>query len=456
MGSHYLDEDRLNCSIAAIATALGPGAIGIVRISGLDAIEVGSRVFEPRIKLTNAPSHTIHIGRVCGERNTPIDTVLASVMRAPNTFTGENSIEFNTHGGPVQTEAVLRACIEAGALPALPGEFTFRRFMNGKIDLTQAESVADLIEAKTALASSVALRHHDGALRVSVEHLLTALISLRALCEASIDFVEEGIPELQRSEMLHTMSEAGDSIVKLTASFQVGRRLREGAQVVLTGPPNVGKSSLFNAILKSERAIVTSIPGTTRDALTELIDIYGVPVVLADTAGIRESQDVVEAEGVRRSLIHIQEADLVVQIKDRCSDVSEPHHAGNHLIVLNKVDELSDTARAEFVREHAGVALVSAKTGEGVAELCQQIRDVLMEHMWAGEEIVITRRRHFDCLQRCQEGLARAELGLAGAEPLECVAAELRGATAALEELTGKVYDETILNRIFGEFCIGK
>ena len=300
MASSYLDSDRLQQTIVAIATAPGPGAIGIVRLSGARAVKIGAAIFSHPSRITNSLTHTAHVGMVVSKVGERLDQVLALVMHAPNSYTGENSVEFQTHGGAVQSERVLQACIEAGALPALAGEFTFRAFYNGKMDLTQAEAVTDLIGARTEAAARVALQSSGGMLRNRLESIRDDLVTLRARCEASIDFVDDDIPQNEAPVIVRMIQSAQARLQELIDTYGLGKLLREGARVVLVGPPNVGKSSLFNAILNNDRAIVTDVPGTTRDALTEEIDLGGIPVILADTAGLREGGDEIEREGMKR------------------------------------------------------------------------------------------------------------------------------------------------------------
>lgn len=463
MGASYLDSARLKRSIAAIATAPGTGAISIVRISGDDAVDVGRSTFSRPDVLAHAPSHTLHHGKVVSGDGSIIDDVLVAIMRAPHSYTGENVIEFQTHGGSVQAEAVLRAVLEAGALPALPGEFTFRAFASGRIDLTQAESVADIIAAGTALAARVALQHSDGMLRHELDDLRDALVALRARMEASIDFVDEDIPALEMPLVLRELAKVASRVDGLLDSYHVGRLIRSGARVVISGPPNVGKSSIFNALLRSDRAIVTEIPGTTRDALTEAVDIGGLPVVLADTAGMRVSDDRIEREGVKRSEYYRERADLVIEVREAASGSTAPGIAPaesgktrRSLHVLNKVDLLERAESARLAAEYPGVIQVSARTGLGIGLLSERIYECLVLEHWREGSLTITRERQYYGLERCRDALGKAVEVLHANAPLEVVAIELRSACAAMEELTGKIYDEDVLNRIFGEFCIGK
>jgi len=497
MGASYLDEDRLRRSITAIATAAGRGAIGIVRVSGRDAIQIAARVFSRPGRLTAADSHTMTLGKIRHPDGSTIDEVIAAVMRAPNSYTGDDSVEFQCHGGHVPTNGVLQACLEAGALPALPGEFTFRGFINGRIDLTQAEAVADLINSSTASAARTALEHSDGVLRKELEHVRQGLVDLRARCEATIDFVDDDIPDAEHPKLVGAMESIGSQLDRLCDSYMAGRLLRDGARVVLIGQPNVGKSSLFNAILETERAIVTEIPGTTRDAVTEWVDIEGMPVILADTAGMRDSSDLIESEGVRRSEQMRDVADLILEVVDLTVPVgpvdsfagasSERAPSGANsdrtlvgansertlvgakseqalvgaksertLTVLNKADLVAADRIPAEAMHNGSVCVVSATTGRGIKELCRRIADRLGQSWLSSREVTVTKSRHFDGLCACRESLQAARSALDADEPLEVVSLELRTACTAIDELVGRVFDEQVINRIFSEFCIGK
>lgn len=453
MSASYLDEARLARSIAAIATAPGAGAIGIVRISGAEALEIAARVFSRPQALTDSPSMSMLLGRVSSAGDTPVDQVLAAVMRAPHTYTGEDTVEFQAHGGRVQVEGVLAAVLAAGALPALPGEFTLRAFLNGRMDLVQAESVADLIAAPTAAASRNALAAYGGMLHERLIELSDRLTRLRARFEAGIDFVDDDIPDLEL-EVIRPELELMSGMTKdLAASYGVGRLLREGARVVICGPPNSGKSSLFNSILKTNRSIVTDVPGTTRDVVTELVDVGGMPVILTDTAGLRNTVDPIEGEGIRRARELVESADLVLSVVDVTSMDEEPNLPVQRMTVLNKSDLIKDSQRS---KSDNGTVLVSALTGSGIQKLCEQISKRLGSTHLQASEAAVTRDRQHRALRQCSEHLDSAMHGLANSEPPEVVALELREAAQSIDELVGKVYDEEVLERIFADFCIGK
>lgn len=454
MSASYLDEARLSKSIAAIATASGPGAIGIVRISGADALAIASRVFSRPEAILNAASMSLVLGRVVTKAHLPVDQVLAAVMRGPHTYTGEDSVELQAHGGRVQVEEVLAAVLDAGAWPALPGEFTLRAFLNGRLDLVQAESVADLIAAPTAAASRNALDAYGGELHSRLLELSERLTKLRARFEAGIDFVDDDIPALELEVIRPEIESLVETAGRLASTYQVGRLLREGAKVVICGPPNAGKSSIFNSILRMNRSIVTDIPGTTRDAITELVDIRGVPVILTDTAGLRISSDPIEADGIRRSRELAGAADLVLSVVDSTLMLEEPGLPENRITVFNKSDLLNGAGERQAIE--AGTLRVSALTGDGIDELCGLISERLGSTILGSSESAVTRARQHKALLSCVAELEIARRCIDQGEPLEVVALELREAARAVDELVGKVYDEEILERIFSEFCIGK
>ena len=456
MASSYLDSDRLRQTIVAIATAPGPAAIGIVRLSGARAVKIGAEIFSHPARITNAATHTAHVGMVVSKTGERLDSVLVLVMHGPHSYTGENSVEFHTHGGTVQSERVLQACIDAGALPALAGEFTFRAFYYGKMDLTQAEAVTDLIGARTEAAARVALQSSGGMLRKRLEGIRAELVMLRARCEASIDFVDDDIPQHEAPVIVGMIKSAQNKLQELIDTYSFGKLLREGARVVLVGPPNVGKSSLFNAILNNDRAIVTDVPGTTRDTLTEEIDLGGIPVILADTAGMREGGDKIEREGMKRSRAYRDEADLILEISDVSRETLEVSSSSDRTLrVGNKIDLITDQADSPG-RLNGFDCYVSATSGEGVTQLCERISRQLQGTPSSVDEVAVSRRRHRDGLQASLDSLQKARSCLESSEPLELVALELQEACAAIDEIVGKVYNDEVLNRIFGEFCIGK
>ena len=450
-------------TICAVSTPPGEGGIGIIRVSGRDAVLIASGIFTPGRETGDFPgaSHTLRYGHVVdpatGER---VDEALVSVMRAPTTYTREDVVEINCHGGMVPLWRTMGLLIAAGARQAEPGEFTKRAFLNGRIDLAQAEAVMDIIRAKTDLAHRAANEQLQGGLSAEISLLRDRLISIIASVEAGIDFPED--MESETGEPLRKdVSRLLDGLDGLLSSASFGRILRDGFATAIVGRPNVGKSSLLNALLKQDRAIVTDVPGTTRDVLEEYLNIAGVPLRILDTAGIRHSHDVVEREGVRRTLAAIESADLVLVVLDGSQPLTPEDQrvldevsGKNSLAVINKSDlpEKIETNGLSMTR-----VSVSCRTGAGLRDLHQALADVVRkgtiasrEHAWA------VNQRHKAALEQAKEGLQRAlETIKSGLSP-EFIAVDLRGALDSLGLIIGATYTEDILERIFNDFCIGK
>ena len=471
-------REDLADTICAIATAAGEGGIGIVRLSGPDALSIADRVVQVRSgkSLTSIVSHTFYLADLVlpstvadnGDRGfdreaVPFDEALIVYMKAPRSFTAEDVVEVHSHGGPVVLGLLCEACVRAGARMAAPGEFTKRAFLNGRLDLSQAEAVLDTIRAKSAIGLRMAQRHLRGELAREVDGARFILLGVLAHVEAGIDFVEEDITFVQREELERAIKSAATVIGKLEATARDGRVLREGARVVIVGRPNVGKSSLLNRFLKQERAIVTPVPGTTRDVIEESIDLDGVVVRFVDTAGIRKATDLIEQEGIRRTQNAQADADLVLVVIDRHAHLTDEDRqilktvaSSNYLIVMNKGD-LTQAVECSDLPIGAEVFVISAKTGLGLEELKVAIRARLVSPGFeVNEDLVVTNVRHRTALRRAQDSLAHASesvrMGLAG----ELVAMDLRVAADALGEITGVITTDDILDRVFAEFCIGK
>jgi tRNA modification GTPase len=467
---------RQHDPIVAIATASGRGAIGIVRVSGraLDALILGvcGRQLEPR--------HATFLAFV-DAGGAPIDRGLAIHFPAPHSYSGEDVLELQAHGGPVVLQLLLARCLEAAAeldpasrqprLPRLrlaePGEFTERAFLNDKLDLAQAEAVADLIEASTEAAARSAARSLGGAFSEKIAALAEKLVELRLLVEATLDFPEEELEFLERAGARQRLAAAAVQLDAVLATARQGALLREGVQVVLAGQPNVGKSSLLNALAGAELAIVTPIPGTTRDRVGETIQIEGVPIHVVDTAGLREVGDEVERIGVARSWSAIDEADVVVFLHDLTRLGDPGYDAGEARIeeriagamprvlhVFNKADAV--TASALEAASSGATLAISAKTGAGLDALR---RELLARAGWLAETegVFVARARHVEALRRARAHLAEADVqARAGDTALELVAEELRAAHDALGEITGTFTSDDLLGAIFSRFCIGK
>ncbi len=455
-------------TIAAIATPLGEGGLALIRLSGADALAIADRVFQPGARakapprLSATPTHTIHYGHVKQDGRV-VDEVLVSVMRAPRTYTREDVVEITCHGGLQAAKSVLDAVLAAGARLAEPGEFTKRAFLNGRLDLAQAEAVADLIHARTELALAAANAQLAGKLSQRINRLRDDLVNLVAHVEAHLDFPEEDIAPDTQEQLLGRLERGVSFMDELLRTANEGQILRRGFRAAIVGRPNVGKSSLLNQLLGRDRAIVSPIAGTTRDTIEETANVRGLPVVFVDTAGLRgETGDALEQEGIRRSHESTANAELVLPV----FDASEPftpddaHHLERfahkpRLFVRNKSDL---PPRLELPASLPGpVIAVCALTGQGL----ETLKDAIKDRVWAGDigtemlEVMIN-ARHQDALRRARDAAARAVEGLRAAVPLDLVASDLRLAMNAVGEIVGKTATEDVLDSIFSQFCIGK
>ena len=436
-------DDVARDTIAAIATPTGRGGIGVVRVSGA----LVPRIAAALLGALPRPRHAT-FGAFRDPHGEIIDEGLALHFPAPHSYTGEPVLELQGHGGPIVMQALLAACLDAGARLAEPGEFTRRAFLEGKLDLAQAEAVADLIDAASRQAARSALRSLSGEFSAAIGTLQGRLVELRALTEAMLDFPEDDVDALHREDAAARLDEARRALGEVLAKSRQGSLLRGGIQVVLTGRPNVGKSSLLNRLAGEERAIVTSIPGTTRDALREPILIEGVPLVVVDTAGLRESRDEIERLGMQRTQAELERADLVIAVFEasRGRDQLPDLPAAPTIHVYNKLDLVPG-----FVPPGDAIA-VSAKTGEGLEGLRQRI---LRAAGWSstGEPVFLARERHLRALAEASTHLAAAARE---AQRWEFFAEELRLAHAALGRITGEFSADDLLGEIFARFCIGK
>lgn len=470
----------LHDTICAIATAVGEGGIGIVRISGEKALEIASTIVRLRSgrPLASIQTHRVHHADVldsAGPRRPQhqrIDEALVLVMRRPHSFTAEDVVEIQCHGGPFVLQTICEAAIRTGARLAEPGEFTKRAFLNGRLDLTQAEAVLDTIRARTTGSLRLAQEQLRGTLSKEIDGLRERLVGLLAHVEAAIDFTEEDISFIPPQELLSGLEQATTVITRLIESSEEGRILREGIVAAIIGRPNVGKSSLLNALLETDRAIVTSVPGTTRDVLEEVLNIRGIPVRLVDTAGLRETDDPVEREGVRRSRAAMENAELLVVLLDGSAPLTpedrellRQHPDKKRLVVVNKTDlpseldpeALQHAAARQAGMPSSGMVWISVRTGAGLDTLRDALRTLLLRADFEpGEAAVVTRLRHRTNLIKACEALVAAAESVENRLSGEFVAMDLRAALDALGEITGAVTTDEILDRIFSEFCIGK
>lgn len=455
-------------TIAALATPPGEGGIGIIRISGPEAFPIAIRLFRPPSGHARAdlPSHRVLYGFIVDpDTSETADEVLLIPMKAPKSYTREDVVEISCHGGMAPLRQVFGLVLRHGARAAEPGEFTQRAFLNGRIDLTQAEAVLDVINSRTELALHSAMDHLRGGLAREVGGLQDRLRRLLAMVEASVDFPEEDIELLSADTMRTEASSVFSEVVRLLGTYEEGRVLREGVSTAIVGRPNVGKSSLLNALLKEERAIVTDIPGTTRDTLEETVDIGGLPIRIIDTAGIRETHDLVEQEGVRRSLQALERADLALVV----IDASQPLHRGDKeildracegraVVVLNKTDlgRHVDEKGIDRVCSDRPVVAISAKTGAGL----EQLREEIVRQVFSGgkprDAVFITRARHRESLQKAGDALRQFLESLSAGMSGEFLAVDLQAVLDAVGEISGETTPDDILDIIFREFCIGK
>jgi tRNA modification GTPase len=465
---------RMDETICAIATPVGEGGIGVVRISGENAVAYASELIRLRSgrALTAVQSHTLHHADVFDFTLTPIephrgslplDEALVVLMRAPHSFTAEDVVEIHCHGGPLVLQSLCEGLVRRGARLAEPGEFTKRAFLNGRLNLTQAEAVLDTIRAKTTGSLRIAQEQLRGALSKEVDRMRETLIGLLAHVEAAIDFTEEDLAFVQPDELARSLRQTKTEVSRLAKTYEEGRVLREGVAAAIIGRPNVGKSSLLNALLGADRAIVTAVPGTTRDVLEEVLNIRGIPVRLLDTAGLRETDDLVEHEGIKRSRAAIDQAELLLVMLDGSFPLSaEDHHLlalgpdKTLVVVVNKTDlpsRIHDSELAEF----KSVIRISAKTGAGLEDPRDTIRGVVGRGgLEPGEAAMVTRMRHRTSLVNAESALAKAIESVTAQLSGEFIAMDLRGALDALGEITGAITTDDILDRIFREFCIGK
>ncbi len=446
-------------TIVAAATPPGRGGVAIVRVSGPKAPEIAAVVIGADLPA----ARRVTLARFLDAAGDPIDVGLALFFAAPHSYTGEHVVEFHGHGGPIVTESLVKRAIELGARRARPGEFTQRAFLNDKVDLAQAEAVADLIDAGSREAARAAMRSLQGEFSAMVLGLVDAVTELRAWVEAAIDFPEEEIDFLADRELEARLGGVREHFAGVERSARQGRLLREGMTVVIAGRPNAGKSSLLNRLAGYDAAIVTAIPGTTRDIVRERIDIDGMPLHVLDTAGLRDAPDVVEAEGIRRATVEMARADRVLFIIDTVNDPDARAFTEERsrlppevpvTIVLNKIDLATGIPLSDTVSGPPRVA-ISARTGAGLDVLRAHLRDS-MGYQVADAGTVSARARHLDALARARRHVDAAEAQLRESRAGELVAEELRHAQIALGEITGTVTSDDLLGRIFSSFCIGK
>lgn len=450
-------------TIVALATAPGIGAIGVIRLSGKDAISISNKLF-PSKDLAQQHSHTIHVGFLKDE-DTAIDEVVISLFKNPKSYTGEDVVEISCHGSPFVLQQVMQACIRNGARLAKPGEFTQRAFLNGKLDLTQAEAVADLIASNTSASQKAALHNIRGGFSSVLKNLRENLIQFSALIELELDFSQEDVEFADRTKF-YALIEGADSVTKqLLESFKLGNVIKNGVSVAIIGKPNAGKSTLLNTLLNENRAIVSHIAGTTRDTIEELINIDGILFRLIDTAGIRDnSNDVIELIGIEKSREKIKESDEVIYIFDVNTETHADVEAAmallgdanpNYLLVGNKADMLSmDKAAQKFTGED--ILFISAKEDLHIDRLKKRLVDKVVQGNINPENTIITNARHYEALKEVDRSLTDIKAGLDKKIPGDLLALDIRRCLHYISEITGDISNENVLDYIFSKFCIGK
>jgi len=453
-------------TIGAISTSIGEGGIAIVRISGDKAKDVVEKIFQAKNgqSIKDMKSYTMKYGYIIDESNNHIDEVIVSFMKGPRSFTAEDTIEINCHGGVVATNKVLEQVIKQGVRIAEPGEFTKRAFLNGRIDLSQAEAVIDIINAKTDLSMKSALMQSEGLISKEIRGLREKLLSTIAHIEATVDYPEDDLEEVTSEMAIRDLDIIKKEIKEFIETAEEGKILREGLSTVIVGKPNVGKSSLLNALTKENRAIVTDIPGTTRDVIEEYINISGIPIKIIDTAGIRETDDVVEKIGVERSRAKINDADLIILILDSSNELTEEdkeiiNHISNkkYMILLNKSDLNSKITQKDLENINCtNIYSISAKTGEGIDEVRTAIKDMFFKGEISTNNVIITNTRHKEALLRAYECIESAINTLNYTFAIDLASIDIRNAWTFLGEITGDSLEENIIDKIFKDFCLGK
>jgi tRNA modification GTPase len=449
-------------TICAIATPPGTGAIAIIRMSGNDSLRICEQVFTPRkhgIKISEAPSHTVHFGNIIwGEEL--IDEVLVSVFRQPHSYTGENAVEISCHGSVYIQQKIMELLISQGTRTATPGEFTLRAFLNGKFDLSQAEAVADLIAASSRTAHDLALDQMRGGFSKKIGELRSRLLDFASLIELELDFSQEDVEFADRKELVELLEEIKSEIMHLASSFSYGNVLKTGIPVAIIGKPNVGKSTLLNAILNEERAIVSDIPGTTRDTIEDTIVVQNYAFRFIDTAGLRHSRDAIESEGIERTYEKIRQAKIVLYVFDANDLTPWPpllEERGNNKLILiaNKSDLLEETPAhlKELLEEHC--IFISAKRKENINLILERLVEEVRE-MHMQDTAVVSNVRHYEALLGARKSAEAVLAGLSTGLPGDLISVDLRMALYHLGEITGQITTDDILGNIFGRFCIGK
>ena len=453
-------------TIAAITTPLGESGIGAIRISGPDAYAVGDKIFKSKsaVPLKERRDRSIQYGTIVDENGTCIDEVLALIMKGPHSYTAEDVLEIQCHGGREALESILQLILRSGARMANPGEFTERAFVNGRIDLAQAEAVMDVIQAKSRAGLTSAVSQLEGRLSKVINKTRKELTELVTRLEVMIDYPEEDLEDIAVPDVSGALQEMQEKLQHMLEESQNGRMIRDGVMAAIAGTPNAGKSSLLNRLLQEERAIVTDVPGTTRDVVEEWITLRGVPVCLVDTAGIRETDDTVEKIGVSRARRYLDRADIILAVidgsrplTDEDKDILQSAADKNVIIVLNKTDLPSVMTSQDLSTYGFPICPISASTGDGLEELKDRLlQEVLKGGFTDGPSALLTNTRHIELVRQSAEALERARQSLQDGMPLDCAVIDIRQAWDTLGSITGDTVHDDIVEEIFSRFCLGK
>jgi len=458
-------------TIAAISTAMGNGGIGIIRMSGKEAFSILKKIYRnnknEEIKIEEIEGNTIKYGFIIdSETGEKIDEVLVSFFKNPKSYTRENMCEINSHGGMTVEKQILEQCLKNGAILAEPGEFTKRAFLSGRIDLSQAESVVDLINSKTEKEAKASINQLQGDLSYKIKEIRNDLLDLMADIEATIDYPEYDIEDVTNNKIIKILEKTNQKLKALNASFRSGKILKEGIKTAIIGKPNAGKSSLLNKILKEERAIVSQIEGTTRDTIEEFVNINGIPLKIIDTAGIRDAQDEIEKIGVEKAIKVAKDAELILTIIDNTKELTQEDlkildliKDKNAIILLNKIDIKDNQLekRKEILETNKKVIKISAINGNGIEELYKEIEKLFnLEGIDTDKEIIITNMRHKNQIELAMKNLDEAKNAIDNNLPVDIISISIKQALEELGKITGENVTEDIINQIFSKFCLGK
>lgn len=454
-------------TIVALATPSGAGAIAVIRVSGSNALPLVSGCFRSISgkNLEEQRTHTIHLGHIMEGKRT-LDKVLVSLFRNPNSYTGEDVVEVSCHGSPYIQQEILQLFLKKGARMAQAGEFTLRAFLNGKMDLSQAEAVADLIASENAASHQVAMQQMRGGFSNEIQKLREELLNFASLMELELDFAEEDVEFADRSQFMELVNRIEEVLKKLIDSFAVGNVIKNGIPIAIVGAPNVGKSTLLNALLMEERAIVSDIAGTTRDSIEDEIAIGGIGFRFIDTAGIRETEDIVESIGIKRTFEKAEKAQVVIFLIDPTGPAAqapiEMERVRNKfpqkaiIVLINKADQLSDEEKRQWQQDIPEGQFMSAKTGEGVEELKDSLLDLVNTGALRNNETIVTNSRHYDALLKALQGIRKVRQGMEEELPGDLLAIDIREVLHHFGEITGEISTDDLLGNIFANFCIGK